>query len=188
MINELAKYIWPCIIGAIVVTLLIKKSTRKITIKILIGITSTVLALAIIGIIEFYLFKEDMLVIIYPCTLLELIFLYTMIISFKDLSKIFRLHKYGCRTEGIIVGIGGGKGSHYKIRYYVDKREYECIGNRLTDKWKCGAVVTIVYLEDNPQESCLEKEDLNSAIILTVASCLLMIGTIIVECFLLTVI
>ena len=190
MIHELTEYVWPCIIGLIIVTLLIKKSTRKTTIKILLRIAITVLVLSVIGFIEFYLFKVNMFVVIYPFTLMELILLFSMIMAFKYLLETILLHKYGFRTMGTIIDIVGGKGSHYKIQYYVNNQEYVCIGNRLTltDKLKCGSNITILYMGKDPQKSCLAKEDLTSSIILTVATVLLMMGAIILECVAISVI
>ncbi len=188
MIHELTEYVWPFFIGLAVISLLIKKSTRKKTINILLGIVLIVLVLVVIGFIEFYLFNEEMFSIIYPFTLFEVLLLFLLMMAFKDLSRLIRLNKFGCRVIGTIIDISGGKGSHYKIRYRVDDQEYVCIGNRLTDKWNCGSNVTVIYSKDDPQESCLEKEDLRSSIILTVVTVLLMIGTIVVECVMASVI
>lgn len=182
-----AEYVLPIIIGLIIIRLLIQKSTRKTTIKIiliiLLGIAIIALTLTVIGIAEFYLFGADMFLVIYPFTVLELPLLFSMIMAFKDLSKTILLHKYGCRTMGTVIEITRGKGTHYKIQYNVNNKEYICIGNKLSqaDKWKCGSDVTVLYLDNAPQKSCLAKADLISSIIMTVTIVLLMIGTIVAE-------
>ena len=57
------------------------------------------------------------------------------------------------------------------------------IGERLKDKWKVGDRVTVIYSQQEPKNSCLEKEDLIAAIALTGFSLLLLIGAIVVECY-----
>lgn len=180
--NETANHMWSFIILAVLVALLFPK---KAIAKILTGILFLLVIFAIIGVAEYFIFGPDLIMIIYPCTLMELCFMYALFLSMRDLLKVVRLHKYGNRVEGTIVDVSGGRGSHYQIQYFVNGQQYECSGNRLTEKWGIGTIVGVIYSKDDPREACLEKEDLKSLIILTSVCCLLLIGVVYLECFLL---
>ena len=190
--QDWSEYIWFIVIGAVIIRLLIKKSTREITVRIirmiLLGIVVIAFALAFIGVTVIYLFGAEKFCVIYPFTVMELPLLFFMIMSFKDLSETVSLHKNGCRTTGTVIDIAAGKGSHYKIRYYVNNKEYICIGNKLSqaNKWECGSDVTVLYSSNSPQRSCLAKEDLVSSVIITAAMVLLLIGAIAAECVVMT--
>lgn len=192
MIHELMKYFWLFAIGAVIVILLIKKITRKTTInillKILLGIAITVFILAVSGLIEFYLFGEEMFLIIYPFTFLELPILYSVITTFKELSETIRLHKHGCCTIGMVIDIESGKGHYYKIQYHVNDQKYVCTITGMTQaiQWERGSEATVIYSKDDPQKSCLQKYDLILSIILSIVSALLLIGIIAVECVIVT--
>ncbi len=54
---------------------------------------------------------------------------------------------------------------------------------QLNDKWKVDDSVTVIYSQQEPKNSCLEKEDLIAAIALTIFSLILLIGAIVVECY-----
>lgn len=103
--------------------------------------------------------------------------------SMKELVNTISLHRFGCRTIGEIIGLGYGRGNHYEIKYHVNNEEYLCIGARLYVKWKVGDSVTVIYSQQEPKNSCLEKEDLIAAIAMTIFSLILLIGSIVVECY-----
>lgn len=181
MIDIIPNLIFACIVTAIIVTLLIKKNTRKLTLKILCGFTLLMVMLAVIGIIEFYLFKENF-GFVYLFTIIDLFLLILLIVAVRDLLAKRHLHNCGFRTTGIITEIDYGKGSHYHVQYSVGEENYSCIGNRLTEKWQIGSEVVVIYSKDNPKESCLENEDLITSIIMTTVSGLFLVGAIILEC------
>lgn len=174
---------WSFILLAVLAALLFPK---KAAAKILTRYFLLLAIFAIIGAAEYFLFGPDLLIILYPCTLVELCFLYAVILSARELLKVLRLQKHGNRVEGTIVSTSGGRGSHYHIQYFVDGRQYECSGNRLTGKREIGTVVGVLYSKDDPGAACLEKEDLKSMILLTSAAGLMLIGAVALECFLLT--
>ncbi|MBR4199701.1 MAG: hypothetical protein IKQ91_00295 [Oscillospiraceae bacterium] len=165
------------VIGVIVAVLLLKKKTRKLTLKILIGVTVFLLILAVIGAAEFFLCRE-WFAVVYPFTVFDLLFLYMLIRSAMNLAQIVRLQKNGIRTSGTVIGLIGGKGCGYRIRYSVGGTDYQCIGNRLSQgvKYQCGSEVTVIYDANNPEKAMLAKEDLRSSVILTTGVLLMLAG------------
>ena len=165
------------VIGVIITGLLIKKKTRKTTLKILIRVTVLLLILAVIGVAEFFLCRE-WFAVVYPFTVFDLLFLYCLIRSAMNLAQIIRLQKNGIRTSGKVIGLIGGKGCGYRIRYSVGGTDYECIGNRLSQavKYPCGSEVTVIYDAKNPEKAILAKEDLRSSVILTAGVLLMLAG------------
>lgn len=178
-------FYWIPLVLIAVVIFLINKRTRKITLKILLGSLIIVTILFIILFVGMCFFKDN--IVIFLCfsfftSIVAFMFGYSM----KFLAKMIYLQKFGCRTTGEIIHIGYGRGSHYKIKYHVNNEEYLCIGERIKDQWKVGDSVTIVYSQQKPNKSCLEKEDIKTAIALTVFSLILLTGAIVVECYALT--
>ena len=169
------------ILGTVILLLLRNQKTRRMTLKILLGIVLTAGVSAGIGAAEFFLFGEDLFAVIYPFTLLDLLLIIMVVMAFRTLSTVLHLRKTGERTTGTVIELIGGRGSGYKARYQVNGQEYICIGNRLTDKGKCGEEMTICYRKEKPEEAILEGENLISAVIQAVAMSLLMGGWIVTQ-------
>ena len=174
-------YLGFVILGIVIFLLLLNQKTRRMTLKILLGIVLTLGAAAGIGAAEFFIFGGELFAVIFPFTLLDLLLIISTVMAFRYLSTILHLTKHGERTTGTVIELIAGKGNGYKVRYQVDGQEYICIGNRLTDKGKCGEEMTVCYLKENPQKSCLEGEDLKSSVILAVAMSVLLVGMAVTE-------
>ena len=173
---------WVPLVLIAIVVLLIKKQTRKNTLKVLLVLLSLLFILFVTYHIGMCFFKEKFS-IFFPCTIIVIFLLSLCYMAIKYLIKNITLYKFGHRTTGEIIDIAYGRGSNYKIRYYVDNEEYQCIGERLKDKWKVGDCVTVIYSQKEPKNSCLEKEDLKAAIVMTIFSSILLIGAIVIECY-----
>ncbi len=185
MYIRITDFYWIPLVLIAIVIFLTNKRTRKITLKILLGSLIIVSILFIIFFVGMCFFKDN-IVIFFVFSFFTLIIAFMLGYSMKFLVKTIYLQKFGCRTTGEIIYVGYGRGSHYKIKYHVNNEEYLCIGERIKDQWKVGDSVTIIYSQQNPNKSCLEKEDIKTAITLTVFSLILLIGAIIVECYALT--
>lgn len=179
---SLIDFYWIPLLLIAIVVFLINKKTRKTTLKLL-------LSLSIVALIMFIIFIAGMLFFKDNIEIFMVLSFFTMVIAFmfgysvKFLIKTIHLQKFGCRTTGKVIYVGYGRGSHYKIKYHVNNEEYLCIGERTKDQWKVGDSVTIIYSQQNPNKSCLEKEDVQTAITLTVFSLVLLAGAIIIECY-----
>lgn len=161
---------------------------KNILLKILAGFGLTVFTALAVGAAEFCLLDGNTFAIAYPFTLLEIILLLLLIYSAKALFEVAMLQRRGLRTEGTVTYIAAGRGSHYKIRYFVGGREYFCIASRLSqgEKYRLGDKATLLYSENAPEKACLEKDELIASIAMTAASVLLLAGFIAAECYALT--
>lgn len=85
----------------------------------------------------------DLFAVLFPFTILDLLLIYLVVKAFRLLYSVLRLTKHGERTTGTVIQLIAGKGNAYIVRYHVDSQDYICIGNRLTDKGKCGEKMTV---------------------------------------------
>lgn len=173
---------WICIV--IMALLLINKSTRKIALKILLVLSIIVFAMFIIFLVGMCFFRDNIMLF---CTLsfFTATSAFMLGYSIKFLVETIYLQIFGCRTTGEIIYVGYGRGSHYKIKYHINNKEYLCIGERMNYKYKVGDSVTVLYFQQKPNKSCLEKEDLKVSIALTIFWLILLIGSIVIECYVL---
>lgn len=166
----------------VIAVLLIKKRTRKYILKAL-KCLSIILSVIFIILLVGKLFFKDNIVMFTILSFFSAITAFMFAYALKFLVNTISLQRFGCRTVGEIIYVGIGRGGHYRIKYLVNGEEYQCIGERLKDKWKVGDHVTVIYSQQEPKNSCLEKEDLIAAIALTVFSLILLIGAIVIECY-----
>lgn len=179
---RLIDFYWMPLILIAIVIFLINKRTRKVTLKILLGIAIMLFVLFIIFLLGMCFFKDN-IVIFFVFSFFTSIIAFMFGYSMKFLVNTIYLQRFGCRTIGEIIYVGVGRGSHYKIKYHVNNEEYLCIGERLNNKWKVGDSVTVIYSQQKPNKSCLEKDDLKASIALTIFSLILLIGALVVECY-----
>ena len=147
----------------------------KMIYKILLGAASVTLIIAatvFIGIVFF----DELAAVFIPMTLIQLYLLFLLYTAIGYLREILRLKRDGVRTVGKIIEVSGGRGSHYKVRFNAGKEEHICTGNRLTEKWSCGDFMNVLYIKQDPRICCLEKEDMKTAVIMTVTTALLLTG------------
>lgn len=173
------------ILVIIFAALLTYENTRKLALKILLNFFILLLTYAITGFIEYKLFKDtDMFFCVFGFTIFDVFLLQPVILSTKYLLETIRLYKYGIHTTGTVTKHIGGRGNGYEVRYYVDDKEYKCVKNSLTQeiKFQCNDEITVFYLKDKPEKSCA-KGELSSAIIIAAAMFILVVGSIIAECY-----
>lgn len=89
----------------------------------------------------------------------------------REQVYITKLHKKGCRTNGTLKNVTyKGRGRCNNISYQADGKDYECLNGTTVDKWKVGYdKVPVLYDPESPENSCIEKYDLVSAVSDTVA-------------------
>lgn len=177
---KLIDFYWIPLVLIVIIVSLIKKSTRKIMLKALLVLSIIVSVLFIIFLVGMLFFKNN-IVIFFIFSFFTVTIAFMFGYSMKFLVNTISLQRFGCRTIGEIIYVGVGRGSHYKIKYHVNNEEYLCIGERLNNKWKVGDSVTVIYSQQKPNKSCLEKDDLKAAIALTIFSLILLIGALVVE-------
>lgn len=179
---KLIDFYWIPLFLIVIVVLLIKKQTRKYILKALICLSIILFVIFIILLIGKLFFKDNIVmftILSFFVAIVAFMFAYAL----RFLVNTISLQRFGCRTIGEIIYVGVGRGGHYRIKYLVNGEEYQCIAERLKDKWKVGDRVTVIYSQHKLKNSCLEKEDLIAAIALTVFSSILLIGAIVVECY-----
>lgn len=162
---RLVDFYWVPLVLIAIIVFLINKRTRKVTLKILLGLSIMVFVLFIIFLVGMWFFKDSIMVF-FILSFFTAMFAFMFGYSMKFLVNTISLQRFGCRTIGEIIYVGAGRGGHYKIKYHVNNEEYLCIGERLKDKWKVGDSVAVIYSQQKPNKSCLEKEDLIAAIAL----------------------
>lgn len=173
---------------AVIAALIFFKGTRKVMLKISLGLLIAAAVIAVFIIVGMRFFRDNTAIF----TVLSCLTSFTGVmfsISLKELIRIVRIKRYGCITSGEIFDIGYGRGIGYKIRYCVNNQEYTFTAPTLSqgEKLKVGDSVTVIYSPRNPQKSYMKKNDSVAAIALVIGSALLLIGAIAVEYYVLTV-
>lgn len=182
MYIRLINFYWIPLILIAIVIFLINKRTRKVTLKILLGIAIMLFVMFIIFLLGMCFFKDN-IVIFFVFSFFTSIIAFMFGYSMKFLVQAIYLQKFGSRTKGEIIYVSYGRGTGYKVKYHVNNEEYLCTGEQLNTKWKVGDSVTIIYSQRKPNKSCLEKNDLKASIMMTAGSLFLLIGAIVVECY-----
>ena len=121
-----------------------------------------------------YLFKDTGFVIgTLICT--DIVFSLLFISAIKEQVYITKLHKKGYRTNGTLTNVFyTGRSGYNVISYQADEKDYKCKSGRKLGKWKVGYdKIPILYDPGCPENACLEKYDLVSAISDTVVFSLL---------------
>ncbi|MDE6035262.1 MAG: hypothetical protein K2G36_05050 [Ruminococcus sp.] len=159
---------------AVVIYLFINKSTRKIAFRILKIVIIGIAVLAGVCVLCMYLFGETGILIgglIFTNICISITLLYVI----REQVNVTKLHKKGCRTYGTITNVVPGvRGGHNDIIYRVDGKEYKHSNGRPVGKWEIGYdKIAMLYDPHNPENVCLEKYDLVSAISFTVAFALI---------------
>lgn len=174
----LVEYWLDFVVFGVIVYLLINKSTRKITFKVLCGILLFFLTVAIIFLGCMWIFGVDNGLVVGILVIFNLIVLLFPYMSIGELRRVIRLHKKGIRTYGTFIRYGSRGGS--VIEYRVDGRKYEYHTDSL-EKYKIGCnEVPVLYDAEKPEDSCVEKHDFIPATALIIASVFLETGMIII--------
>lgn len=116
-----------------------------------------------------YLFKDTGFVIgTLICT--DIVFSLLFISAIKEQVYITKLHKKGYRTNGTLTNVFyTGRSGYNVISYQADGKDYKCKSGRKLGKWKVGYdKIPILYDPECPENACLEKYDIVSAITDTV--------------------
>lgn len=179
---RLVDFYWVPLVLIAIIVFLINKRTRKVTLKILLGLSIMVFVLFIIFLVGMVFFRDNV-VIFFICSFFTVTSAFMFGYSMKFLVKTIYLYRFGSRTKGKIIYVSYGRGTYYEIKYHVNNEEYLCIGEKLNTKWKVGDSVTIIYSQQKPNKSCLEKNDLKASVMMTIGSLFLLIGSIVVECY-----
>ncbi|MDE6781952.1 MAG: DUF3592 domain-containing protein [Ruminococcus sp.] len=159
---------------AIIIYFFINKSTRKTAFRILkisIAVISVIVGVCALCI---YLFGTiGILIGAFIC--IDIYISWIFLSAIKEQVYITKLHKKGCRTNGTLTKVDYyGRSGHNYISYQADGKDYECINGLNVGKWKVGYdKVPVLYDPESPENSCLEKYDLVSAISHTVTISLL---------------
>lgn len=124
--------------------------------------------------LSLYLFKDTGFVIgTLICT--DIVFSLLFISAIKEQVYITKLHKKGYRTNGTLTNVFyTGRSGYNVISYQADGKDYKCKSGRKLGKWKVGYdKIPLLYDPERPENTCLEKYDLVSAISDTVVFSLL---------------
>lgn len=118
--------------------------------------------------LSLYLFKDAGFVIgTLICT--DIVFSWLFIITVRKQIYIPKLHKKGCRTNGTLTKITYENRGKNHISYQAEGKQYELKTGRKFGKWKVGYdKIPILYDPECPENACLEKYDIVSAITDTV--------------------
>lgn len=123
--------------------------------------------------LSLYLFKDAGFVI-GTLICMDIVFSWLFIIAVREQIYITKLHKKGCRTDGTLTKIAYENRGKNHISYQADGKQYELKSGRKFGKWKVGYnKILILYDPKCPENACLEKYDLVSAISDTVIFALL---------------
>ena len=162
---------------ALIIYLFINKSTRKIAFRILKIVIIGIAVLTGVCVLCTYLFGETGMIIT-PLICIDIYMSITLLYLIREQVNVTKLHKKGCRTYGTIKNVVYGvRGGHNDIIYRVDGKEYKHSNERPVGKWEIGYdKIVMLYDPQNPENVCLEKYDLVSAISFTVAFALMDVG------------
>lgn len=172
--DDIFSYILQFGVIAIIIYFFINQSTRKTAFRILKISIAVITVITGVCALCIYLFGTiGILIGAFICIdiYISLIFMSAI----KEQVYITKLHKKGCRTNGTLIKVDYyGRSGHNYISYQVDGKDYECINGPTVGKWKVGYdKVPVLYDPERPENSCIEKYDLVSAISSTVAISLL---------------
>lgn len=120
-----------------------------------------------------YLFKDTGFVIgILIC--MDIYFSWLFLSAVRQQVYITKLHKKGCRTNGTLIAMTYEDRGRNHISYQADGKDYKCKTGQKFGKWEVGYdKIPLLYDPERPENTCLEKYDLVSAISDTVAFSLL---------------
>lgn len=129
---------------------------------------TVIIVIAVIFALCFYLFGEmGFALSILVC--FGIFSSWLCISAIKYQIRIKKLHKKGCRTDGTLTGVVYSRNSYNCINYQVDGKEYTLKSGLKMNKWKTGYnKIPIIYDPECPENACLEKYALVSAIGYTV--------------------
>lgn len=129
---------------------------------------TVITVIAVIFALCFYLFREMGFVLsILVC--FGIFSSWSCISAFKHQIYIKKLHKKGCRTDGTLTYVVYVRNSYNCISYQADGKEYTLKSGLKMNKWKKGYnKIPVIYDPECPENACLEKYALVSAIGYTV--------------------
>lgn len=129
---------------------------------------TVIIVIAVIFALCFYLFGEIGFVLsILVC--FGIFSSWLLMSAFKHQIYIKKLHKKCCRTDGTLINVVYARNSYNCISYQADGKEYKFKSGLKIGKWKIGYnKIPIIYDPECPENACLEKYALVSAIGYTV--------------------
>ncbi|MDE6797540.1 MAG: hypothetical protein K2J36_05965 [Ruminococcus sp.] len=158
----------------VIIYLFINKSTRKIAFRILKIVIVGIAVLTGVCVLCTYLFGT-IGILIGGLIFIDICISIALLYIIREQVNVTKLHKKGCRTYGTITNVVYGvRGGHNDISYRVDGKEYKHSNERPVGKWEIGYdKIVMLYDPQKPENVCLEKYDLVSAISFTVAFALI---------------
>lgn len=172
--DDIFSYIMRFGVIAIIIYFFINKSTRKTAFRIL-KISIVVIAV-ITGVCALCIYLLGIIgILIGGFICLDIYISWIFISAVKEQIYITKLHKKGCRTNGTLINVVYGvRGGRNDIRYQADGKDYEFINGLNVGKWEVGYnKIPVLYDPERPENSCLEKDDLVSAVNSTITISLL---------------
>lgn len=129
---------------------------------------TVITVIAVIFALCFYLFGEIWFVLsVLVC--FGIFSSWLCISAFKHQIYIKKLHKKGCRTNGTLTNVIYARNSYNCISYQADGKEYKFKSGLKIGKWKIGYnKIPVIYDPECPENVCIEKYALVSAIGYTV--------------------
>lgn len=170
--------------GAIFICLLIKKSTRKIAIKVLCIIFVFAVAVLASIFICIHIFGNEG-IFIGITAMLHIPLLWALFSISKQLKSMVRLNKNGTRIFGTLVRRSLSSRSSSVVAYRINGKEYKCYSHSPLRKYEEGCdKVPVIYDTEDPELSCIEKHDFAPTIALLITYGIFETGMIILTVYL----
>lgn len=130
---------------------------------------AVITVIVLLFILCFYLFRDaGFIMCIIVCS--DIYFSWLFVSALKYQIYITKLHKKGCHTNGTLINVVYSRQGYNYISYRADGKEYKCKNGLKLGKWTIGYdKIPVIYDPERPENSCIEKYDLVSAISYTVA-------------------
>lgn len=123
--------------------------------------------------LSLYLFKDTGFVI-GTLICMDIYFSWLFLSAVRQQVYITKLHRKGCHTDGTLIAMTYENRGCNHISYQADGKDYKCKTGQKFGRWEVGYdKIPLLYDPEHPENTCLEKHDLVSAISDTVVFSLL---------------
>lgn len=155
----LVEYWHTVAVCGVIIYLLINKSTRKITFKVLCGIFLIMLTMCVIIVGCVWIFGDADGLLMGVLVIFNLGVLVMAYISIGELYRVVRLNKKGVHVYGTLISRAAGRGAS-RVVYRVDGKKYKCESTSQLNRYEIGCdKVPVIYDAENHGNSCIEKYD-----------------------------